>query len=290
MKRALTFTVVFMLVLMFLALPFAPNTKQKGLAGINVAFAAPAEEVISVKGGTVTVNVIDDFSAHSANDNYGNEGYWTFGFDGSKMTINMTGYSDVLYHMQANEGPAIPSTAATEALWASAKYAGYQIQNGSSQDIALALESTLSNGNAWGALMQSHNTAEEMAAAPVVLLSKKDGKINAAETALKNYRGQGAIIPAGFDGWIFFPIERMNDVGANAYFTNISFYMECAAEAFTLTVDNLALAESLDVTPDGSDEAVLTGTGMELIVGVDEFGRKVSAVGAQREKKAVGMF
>ena len=44
------------------------------------------------------------------------------------------------------------------------------------------------------------------------------------------------------------------------------------------------------VSPDTGESLYGDGTGIELIVGIDEFGRKVSPAGAQREKKAVGMF
>ena len=242
MKKTLGFTLVLALVLMFSA----------------AAFAAPAEKAISIKGGTVTVNVIDDFSTHSASDNYNNDNYWAFEFDGKKLEIKMSDSINILYHKVANEGPKVPNDDAAKALWASAKYVGYQIKNGNSGDITLALESTLSDGNEWGALMQNHNTEEEIAAAPVVLLSKKNGKVSAKETAAGNNRSWGAVIPAGFDGWVFFPIARLNGVSGEAYFNNISFYMECKAETFTLTVDNLALAENLDVTPGGSDDPTTT--------------------------------
>ena len=242
MKKALGFTLVLALVLVFSA----------------VAFAAPAEEAIGIKGGTVTVNVIDDFSTHSASDNYANGAYWSYEFDGSKMQIKVAGATNALYHIKANEGPKVPNDDAAKALWASAKYVGYQIKNGSSADVILAPESTLCDGNEWGALMQNHNTEEEIAAWPIVLLSKKNGKVNAEEGAAGNNRSWGAVIPAGFDGWVFFPIARLNGVSGDAYFNNVCFYMDHAQEEFVFTVDNLALAENLDVTPGGSDDPTTT--------------------------------
>ena len=231
MKKAFGFTLVLALVLMFSA----------------AAFAAPAEEVISIKGGTVTVNVVDDFSAHS--EDHSNPTWWTFKFDGGKLEIKIEQGTAAV---SAYESVQTSFDDAAKALWASAKYVGYQIKNGS-EEVSLALLSKMGESNA-----QIDDTASA-AAAPIVLLSKKDGKVNAEEKVVRDpwngNRGQGVAIPADFDGWVFFPITRMN--GAGTPFKDIDLCVEGAVGA-SLTVDNMALAESLDVTPGGSDEPTTT--------------------------------
>ena len=229
MKKALGFTLVLTLVLMFSA----------------AVFAAPAEEVISIKGGTVAVNVIDDFSAHSAD--YSNGGWWTFKFDGAKLELEIL---QGIALVPANGSEKTSFDDASKALWSSAKYVGYQIKN-NGEEVSLALLSQMGEKSA------KINSAD--ASQPIVLLSKKDGKVNAEEKTVHDPwngdRGYGAVIPAGFDGWVFFPIARLE--GAGTPFDDIQFDVEGPVGA-SLTVDNMALAENLDVTPSGSDEPAAT--------------------------------
>lgn len=229
MKKALGFTLVLALVLMFSA----------------AVFAAPAEEVISIKGGTVTVNVVDDFSAHSAD--YSNGEWWTFKFEDGKLKLEIL-KGIALVPADGSEKTSFDD--ASKALWSSAKYVGYQVKN-NGEEVSLALLSQMGESNA--------NINDANAELPIVLLSKKSGKVNAEETKVHDPwngdRGYGAKIPANFDGWVFFPIERMN--GAGTPFEDIQFDVE-GPEGASLTVDNMALAENLDVTPSGSDEPTTT--------------------------------
>ena len=102
--------------------------------------------------------------------------------------------------------------------------------------------------------MQNHNSEEEMAQWPVVLVSA-DGKMsNASEKAAGNYRNWGVVIPAGFTGWVFFPFARTNELGNGNYLSNTVFYMEYqAGSAFDFTINRVALADTMELVQGAGD-------------------------------------
>lgn len=223
------------------------------------AFAAPKQGGVTVGENHINVTVIEDFTGTSEKDNYSHEDYWHYVFNGKTMNIKITGNGSGLWHNSANEGPALPADDDTKAAWASAKYFGYQIKNGSKEDITVAPESTViiaTSGEVkdWGALMQNHNSEEEMAQWPVVLVSA-DGKMsNASEKAAGNYRNWGVVIPAGFTGWVFFPFARTNELGNGNYLSNTVFYMEYqVGSAFDFTINRVALADTMELAQGAGD-------------------------------------
>lgn len=227
------------------------------------AFAAPMPGGVTVGGNHIDVTVIEDFTGTSSSDNFANgnagEEYWKYEFNGKTMAIKLTAKDALtcLYHMAAGEGPALAADADTKAAWANAKYVGYQIKNGSGQEVVLATESTVVNTdgslNDWGALFQHHNTEDEIAQWPIVLIAADGTRSNGTEKTAGNGRGTGVAIPAGFTGWVFFPIARMNGLTEGCYFKNTSFYMDYTAEPFTFLVNRVALADTMELVQGEGD-------------------------------------
>ena len=229
------------------------------------AFAAPKQGGVTVGENHINVTVIEDFTGTSSSDNFANgsagDEYWKYEFNGKTMAITLTGKDGVncLYHMAAGEGPALAADADTKAAWANAKYVGYQIKNGSGQEVVLATESTVVNTdgslNEWGALFQHHNTEDEIAQWPIVLIAADGTRSNGTEKTAGNGRGTGVAIPAGFTGWVFFPTARMNGLGEGCYFKNTCFYMDYDTEntPFTFLVNRVALADTMELAQGAGD-------------------------------------
>lgn len=220
-----------------------------------MAFAAPVATTVNIKGGTVSVDVVDDFSSYSSSDDFANTGYWSYAYAGGKLTLKLDGTSPTFYHIGTSSA-VTPSLADTEsnALHAEATYFGFKIKNSASEEFAIAPEFITDDGGEWNTLLQGHNTEEEIAADPIYLLSKKSGKVAAKEVAQANDHGNAAVIPANFDGWVFFPMARIND--STKLFKSFQFTGNNAeGTEYTIVIDNFAYAKNLTVTEGETETA-----------------------------------
>lgn len=212
-----------------------------------MAFAAPEETTINTKDGTISVNVVDDFSSYSSEDNFGT--YWSYVYDGSKLTLTLP--ASIKSFFNSEEAPLTPSMTddATKALQAESTYFGFKIKNNCAAELAFGPDcQQVDQKDIWGTWLSNNNTDEDKAANPIYLITS-DGKVAAEEVGHTDGHGNVAIVPANFDGWVFYPMARMNNGAATVM--SFQFTGNCdEGVEYSVQIDNFAYAKDLKVKTD----------------------------------------
>ena len=167
----------------------------------TMAVTASADAVgtaytISYDGISIDIDIIDDFSSYAAEQTVVDDGQYTF--DGEKLVWDVFAGG---YNWGYATAPASPvkDIEGIEAAYNAATYTGFQVKNTGDADALIAMEDLGANPVQW---------ATQMWVADGIKLVSADGVV-APATGELTYRGVGAIIPAGFDGWLFIPFTCM---------------------------------------------------------------------------------